>query len=275
MMKQAILMAAAGLLLQGCTTAPITGRSQFVLISEKEAIAKSEPAYLQILAEPAKDGKLNTDPVLNARVQRITGRLIAQAIEIRPETESWDWSMHVVDDPETVNAWAMAGGKMSLYSGLVEQIEPSDDELAQVLGHEIAHALAQHSREQMSRAAATNFGLAIFSASTDNTSAVAGAAILAQVGLGLPHSRDAESEADRIGIELAARAGYNPDAAVTLWQKMGAASGGGGPEWLSTHPAAKNRAKALRKLGAKMRPLYLAASNPPTFAYTSTPIPVN
>ncbi len=274
MIRFPLPLLAATLLLQACGTAPITGRSQLLLISEEQAIEKSAPAYLQMLGEPAREGKLNNDPALNARVERITARLIAQAVQIRPETRDWEWSMHVVDDPQTVNAWAMAGGKMALYSGLVAQLQPSDDELAQVLGHEIAHALAQHTREQMSRAALMGIGAVILATQTDQqTTAVVTAA--ATVGLALPHSREAESEADRIGIELAARAGYNPDAAVTLWQKMGEVSGGGGPEFLSTHPAPGNRAKALRKLGAKMRPLYLAASNPPSFAYRSTPIPVN
>jgi len=124
-----------------CATSP-TGRRQLMLVSEESAIAASRQAYTEMLKPYAQKGKIDNDPALKDRVDRITGRLIAQAIKMRPETKDWDWSIKIIDDPETVNAWAMAGGKMALYTGLVKKIKPTDDELAQVLGHDIAHALA-------------------------------------------------------------------------------------------------------------------------------------
>ena len=136
-------------LIMACATSP-TGRRQLMLVSEESAIAASRQAYVEMLKPYAKKGKIDNNPALKDRVYRITGRLIAQAIKMRPETKSWDWRIKIIDDPETVNAWAMAGGKMALYSGLVEKLNPTDDELAQVLGHEIAHALAKHSAENMS-----------------------------------------------------------------------------------------------------------------------------
>ena len=130
-----------------------------MLVSEDSAIAASKQAYVEMLKPYAQQGKIDNDPALKDRVYRITGRLIAQAIKMRPETGDWDWSIKIIDDPETVNAWAMAGGKMALYTGLVNKIKPTDDELAQVLGHEIAHALAKHSAEKMSVAMASSIGV--------------------------------------------------------------------------------------------------------------------
>ncbi|MCG7956265.1 MAG: M48 family metalloprotease, partial [Candidatus Thiodiazotropha endolucinida] len=135
--------------LVACATSP-TGRKQLMIVSEEMAINSSKTAYTEMLKPYQEEGKLDNDPLLKARVARITGRLIAQAVKLRPETEKWAWSMKVLDDPETVNAWAMAGGKMALYTGLVEKIKPTDDELAQVLAHEISHALAKHTAEKMS-----------------------------------------------------------------------------------------------------------------------------
>jgi predicted Zn-dependent protease len=135
-------------LMVACATSP-TGRPQLVLVSEESAIAASKQAYTQMLKPYADQGKIDSDPALKARVSRITGYLIAQAIEMRPETRNWEWRITIIDDPETVNAWAMAGGKMALYTGLVQQLYATDDELGQVLGHEIAHALAKHSAEKM------------------------------------------------------------------------------------------------------------------------------
>ncbi|MCU7946103.1 MAG: hypothetical protein KZQ72_05585 [Candidatus Thiodiazotropha sp. (ex Cardiolucina cf. quadrata)] len=124
-------VATALLLLIACTTSP-TGRKQLMIISEEAAINSSKTAYVEMLKPYQEGGKLDNNPALITRVERITGRLLAQAIEMRPETRQWAWSMKILDDPKTVNAWAMAGGKMALYSGLVEQVEPTDDELAQV-----------------------------------------------------------------------------------------------------------------------------------------------
>ena len=246
----------------------MTGRKQLLLISEEQAIEASEPAYFEMLKKPAEAGKLDNDPRLKARVETIAGRLIAQAIKFRPETEKWHWSIHVIDDPETVNAWAMAGGRMALYSGLVKKIQPSDDELAQVLGHEIAHALAKHTAEQMSVALATNVAFTIWAARGDHSGlALTGASLAAALAIKLPNSRRAESEADRIGIELAARAGYDPRAAVSLWQKMNKVADAKVPELLSTHPAPETRIENLRKLVPEMMPYYQAPGERPVYRF--------
>ena len=264
-MKIAILALTFLSLLSACATS-LTGRSQFLLFSEDSAIASSKQAYTQLLTPLAEEGKINTDAKLKARVNKITGRIVAQAIILRPETKSWDWEIKVIDDPETVNAWAMAGGKMALYSGLVKQLKPSDDELAQVIGHEISHALAKHSAEKMSIAAASQAGVVAVGIATDQKGvAMSGAALAAGLAITLPNSRTMETEADRIGIELAAKAGYNPEAAATLWDKMGKQSKGSQPQFLSTHPNPSTRESTLKKLAPEMMPYYTAKVKRPTY----------
>ena len=258
-----ILLFAA--LITACATS-ITGRRQLMIVSEDSAIAASKKAYVEMLRPYAEKGEVDNDSVLKNRVYKITGRLIAQAIRIRPETNNWDWSIKIIDDPKTVNAWAMAGGKMALYTGLVEKIKPSDDELAQVLGHEIAHALAKHSAEQMSVAMASQVGvIAVGVATKSDGLALTGASLAAALAVQMPNSRAAESEADRIGIELAAKAGYDPRAAVTLWQKMAKVGGKGPPQFLSTHPAPGNREKTLASLIPQMMPYYEQKGERPAY----------
>jgi predicted Zn-dependent protease len=229
-----------------------------MIVSEDSAIASSKEAYVEMLKPYEQQGKINNDPALKRRVYDITGRLIAQAIKMRPDTSNWEWSIKIIDDPKTVNAWAMAGGKMALYSGLVSQLNPTDDELAQVLGHEIAHALAKHSAEKMSVAMASSIGVATvgIAAGDKKGLALTGAALAAALAVQMPNSRSAESEADRIGIELAAKAGYDPHAAITLWQKMAKVGGKGPPEFLSTHPSPANREKKLAAFVPQMMPYY-------------------
>ena len=237
-----------------------------MIVSEESAIAASKTAYVEMLRPYAEKGEIDNDPILKNRVYKITGRLIAQAIKVRPETKNWDWSIKIIDDPKTVNAWAMAGGKMALYTGLVEQIKPTDDELAQVLGHEIGHALAKHSAEQMSVAMASQIGvMAVGVATKSDGLALTGAALAAALAVQMPYSRTAESEADRIGIELAAKAGYDPHAAVTLWQKMSKVGGSRQPEFLSTHPSPEHREQKLASLIPQMMPYYKQKGERPTY----------
>jgi predicted Zn-dependent protease len=252
-------------LITACATSP-TGRHQLMIVSEESAIAASKTAYVEMLRPYAEKGEIDNDPVLKKRVYKITGRLISQAIKVRPETKSWDWSIKIIDDPKTVNAWAMAGGKMALYTGLVKQIKPTDDELAQVLGHEIGHALAKHSAEQMSIAMASQIGvMAVGVATKSDGLALTGAALAAALAVQMPNSRTAESEADRIGIELAAKAGYDPHAAVTLWQKMSKVGGSRPPEFLSTHPSPGHREQRLASLIPQMMPYYRQKGERPTY----------
>ena len=232
-----------------------------MLVSENEAIQASKQAYVEMLAPLEKQGKLDNDPVVANRIQNITQRLISQAIILRPETKSWNWTVKVIDDPAVINAWCMAGGKMAIYTGLINKLSATDDEIAQVMGHEISHALANHTAERMSVAIASSMGVMAVSVLTEQKGiATASAAVAAKLAVELPNSRTSESEADRIGIELAAKAGYSPHAAVTLWQKMAKAGGGKQLEFLSTHPSPGNREQTLRDLIPQMMPYYDKAS---------------
>jgi len=253
-MKSAlVVIALLAVSLVGCQENPVSGRTQLVLVSEEQAQASSAQAYAQTLSEAQKKGKLSTDAALNNRVKRITDRLIAEAKLMYPPSRDWNWSVAVINEP-TLNAWCMPGGKMAIYTGIVNKLNLSDDEIAQIMGHEISHALLGHGRERMSRALATQGGLLLGSLVAGQDLSALGP--VADIALTLPNSRTAESEADRYGIELAARAGYDPRAAVRLWEKMSAASGNGPPQFLSTHPAPDNRIQALNALVPKMMPLY-------------------
>ncbi len=252
LMTSALLL---GALLAGCATSP-TGRSQLMLISPEAAIVESRKAYLTTVRQLDQEDKLVDDPRLADRVATITGRLVTEAIARYPRSADWEWSVAIIDDPETVNAWCMAGGRMAVYTGLFEKLRLTDDEFAQIMGHEISHALANHTAERMSRAMAINLGVIAAGVSSDSPGlTMTGAALAAKFALELPNSRTAEAEADRLGIELATRAGYAPDAAVSLWQKMGSLGDSRPPEFMSTHPAPENRQRALAELGAEMQAL--------------------
>ena len=239
------LIVVLAMVASACSTSP-TGRSQFMIISPQAAIVQSQKAYADTVKQLGSKDQLSSDHRLADRVQRITGRLVTTAHDHYPSSRSWDWSVALIDDPDTVNAWCMAGGRMAVYTGLFEQLKLSDDEFAQIMGHEIAHALANHTAEQMSRAVAMQIGLSAISAASDgNNAATQGAQLAAVLALQLPNSRTAESEADTIGLELATLAGYDPQAAVSLWRKMGDLNDKRPPEFLSTHPDPSTRLGAL------------------------------
>jgi len=265
-LRRSALLLAMAALVAACATSP-TGRTQLMLVSEQQAIAASRQAYVQEIGKAKQSGKLVSDPKLLRRVQVITERLVAQAVKMRPDSARWEWSVQVIDEPKTVNAWCMAGGRMAIYTGLILKVDPTDDELAQVMGHEIAHALANHTAERMSVAMASQAGVLAAGIFSDNPGqAMAMAAVAAKLAVDLPNSRTAETEADRIGIELAARAGYDPRAAVTLWQKMAKVGGGNGPPaFLSTHPSDAQRQQRLAALVQQMMPYYQAPGPRPTF----------
>jgi predicted Zn-dependent protease len=254
-LQRLVLASASAFLITSCATSP-TGRSQLMLISPEAAIVESRKAYLSTVGELDAQNKLVDDPLMADRVATITGRLVTEAIALYPRTKDWEWSVAIIDDDETVNAWCMAGGRMAAYTGLFEKLQLTDDEFAQIMGHEIAHALANHTAERMSRAIAINAGVIAAGVASDNSAVtLAGAALAAKLALELPNSRVAESEADEIGIELASRAGYDPEAAISLWQKMGSLPGDRPPQFLSTHPAPENRQAALADLVPEMRAL--------------------
>ena len=260
-MRTTLLVSLVAVALSACATSP-TGRSQFLLVSPQAAIVQSEPAYFNTLANFKREGKLLHNPALSDRIQVITGRLVAQAVYYYPWTARWEWSVALVDEPNTINAWCMAGGRMALYSGIVYKLNLSDDEIAHIMGHEISHAIANHTAERMSMAIAQGLAVAAVQVGTEDRNAGDLAGMVANVALSLPNSRAGEAEADEMGMRLTTLAGYEPHAAVTLWQKMARQGGARPPEFLSTHPSPSNRAQRLAAMATQVRPL--APSVPPT-----------
>jgi len=265
-----VALAACAALLAGCETAETTkqgvvgvDRQQRFLVSEKDVEDSAKKQYTAMMADAQKKGALDKDAAQVARVKAIVGRLIPQTAVFRPDATKWAWEAHVLTSSE-VNAWCMPGGKMAIYTGLINKLQATDDELAAVMGHEIAHALREHSREQMSQQALTQTAIGLGGALLgigDMGQSLAG--MVANVTMELPKSRTAEKEADDIGIELAARAGYNPQAAISLWQKMEKLAGSQPPKWLSTHPPHADRVADLQNQAQKVMPLYTAAKGSP------------
>lgn len=261
-LKQLILVASV-LALVSCETVQTTqggvvgvNRQQKMAISAESIEQASSQQYAQLLAEERQKGALNRNAAQANRVRAIAGRLIQQVSAFRPDAQRWNWEVNVLTSPE-VNAWCMPGGKIAVYTGLIEKLQVTDDELAAVMGHEMAHALREHARERASEQAMAGLGISILSA-------VAGVGDMGQQGMeyaymglrGLPNSRSHETEADRVGVELAARAGYDPRAAVALWQKMGQAGGGPTIKFLSTHPSREDRLSDLTTYSQRVMPLY-------------------
>jgi predicted Zn-dependent protease len=258
MKRKLVVTALLAASLAACQENPVSGRKQLTLVSEEQAQSASAQAYTQTLSEAQKQGKLSTDAALNSRVKRITDRLIVQAGSMYPPSREWQWSVAVIDDP-SLNAWCMPGGKMAIYTGIIEKLKLTDDEIGQIMGHEIAHALLGHGRERMSRAIAMQGGMTLGSIVAGRDLSVLSP--VADIALTLPNSRANESEADRYGLELAARAGFDPRTAVRLWEKMSAAGSGAPPQFLSTHPSPDNRIQALNALVPQMMPIYEKARN--------------
>jgi predicted Zn-dependent protease len=260
-----ILIAAIATLATACQTVQTTQpgavgvqRKQLMLVSEQEIEKGAQEAYQQELAKAREQHALNTNREMHDRVQKIAQRLIPQTSAFRPDAARWAWEVNV-QTTDDVNAYCMPGGKIMVYTGLIEKLNATDAELAAVIGHEIAHALREHSRERISRAYAEQLalaGIAVATGASQNTMAIASQ--VSAVTFSLPHSREQEAEADRIGLELMARAGFDPNASVSLWQKM-AKLGGGGPEFLSTHPSGESRIRDLQASIPRVMPLYEAA----------------
>lgn len=232
-------------------------RSQLMMVSAQEVEQASNQQYQQMLAEARRKNALDRDPAAVQRMRRIVSRLSAQTGAFRPDAPSWAWEVHVFTSTE-LNAWCMAGGKMAIYTGLIERLALSDDEIAAVMGHEIAHALREHARERMAKSVATDIGASILGQLIGD-GRYAGAFRFGGDLLTLKFSRSDESEADLVGLDLAARAGFDPRAGITLWQKMAAASRGGQLEFLSTHPSGEHRIREMREQLPKVLPLYEAA----------------
>jgi predicted Zn-dependent protease len=259
----------AALAITGCQTVETT-RGGTVGVDRKQQMSVLTPSpqqvdqaarqqYVQVLGEANKKGKLNVDAKQTERVRAIAQRLIPHTAVFRDDAPRWNWEVNVLASDQ-VNAWCMPGGKIAVYTGLIDKLRITDEELAAVMGHEIAHALREHARERMGRQQAT---------SAATTVAEIGIEIFTGVRLGgltntfgqamfvLPNSRENEQEADRIGVELAARAGYDPRASISLWEKMAKVGGGGAPpQWLSTHPSHETRINDLKDYSMRVLPLY-------------------
>jgi predicted Zn-dependent protease len=234
-------------------------RQQSMLLSSGQVNKSAAQAYQQEMQKAAAKNALNRDAAQTARVRAIAQRLIPATATFRPDAPQWAWEVNVISSGE-VNAWCMPGGKMAVYTGLIEKLKVTDDELAAVMGHEVAHALREHGRERMSQAYAQQIGLSVVGAALGlGQGGMQLAQLATDVTFNLPNSREHEMEADRVGVELAARAGYDPHAAVTLWQKMGQAGGSAPPQFLSTHPSPANRARDLTDYTARVMPLYESA----------------
>ena len=260
--RRELSVALLALLISACATSP-TGRRQLLLVPPVVAIEASAAAYVDTVSQLRDERQLLNDPRLAARVRVTAGRVVAAAVTQYPHTADWDWSVALIDDPDTVNAWCMAGGRMALHSGIVYKLGLTDDELANVFGHEVSHAIANHTAERMSTALITEVGLLAVAHNSDNPEARLAVEVAAMLALTLPNSRAGETEADRMGIELAARAGYDPAAGASLWLKMEEEGGSNPLQFLSTHPSPDNRRQALLDLERQVRPLMPAAPPEP------------
>ncbi|MEE4636189.1 M48 family metallopeptidase [Pseudomonas alliivorans] len=269
-MRQSFALCAlsAALLLGGCqavntTTGDSVGveRKQYMfsMLSTDEVNKMYAQSYQQTVGEASSKGVLDTTSSDAKRVNAIAKRLIAQAPKLRPDSAQWQWEVNLIKSDD-LNANCGPGGKIIFFTGLIDTLKLTDDEIAAVMGHEIAHALREHGREAMSKAygvAMAKQGAGALLGLGQDTMALADTAV--NYSMTLPNSRSNENEADLLGLELAARAGYNPNAAITLWQKMTQNAGGSQPEFMSTHPASEHRIASLQAAIPKVMPLYQSA----------------
>lgn len=254
MLKRALLFSFLGLIWYACATVAVTGRQQLNLVSNAEIIPMANQAYDSIL----RNSKLSNDQQqtamvknVGARIQRAVDRYMADH-NASSELEGFQWEFNLIDDPKTVNAWCMPGGKVAFYTGIMP-ICKTEAGVAVVMGHEVAHAIANHGRERMSQGLVANGLLGTLGAALGQNPTLTKQIFYQAVGVGaqvgmLKFSRTQESEADRIGLIFMAMAGYDPNEAVSFWERMDAMSGGGAPpEWLSTHPSHNTRISDLKK----------------------------
>lgn len=232
-------------------------RRQLLLASDEEVLQFSIDEYNKELEKAKNAGILDTNKKQLARLQRIADRLIAQVGSYREDALNWNWEVHIIDSQE-MNAYAMAGGKIMFYSAMLNK-DFSDDEIAAIMGHEIAHALREHSRESLSNEVATQAGIGIVAnvlGLSENQINIAQQ--VGEIGINRRHSRVQESEADKIGLVLMAKAGYNPESAITLWQKFSQMNEHFELEFLSTHPSHETRISQLQALLPQVMPYYTA-----------------
>jgi predicted Zn-dependent protease len=249
---------------QGTGLAEDVGRqSRFTkLVPAEQVEAAAAQQYQQMMREAAAQRGLagNDNPQLQ-RLQAIAQRIVPFARPWNARAEKWRWEVNLLNSAQ-VNAFCMPGGKIAFYFGILQKLQLSDDEVATIMGHEVAHALREHARERMGKTAATRIGAGLLSSLLGLGSA--GDTLLNMGGqlLTLKFSREDETEADLVGLDLSARAGYDPGAGVTLWQKMMAANKGAPPQFLSTHPAGETRIRDIQAKLPKVQPIYQAAAKP-------------
>lgn len=256
-------MLAAGATAAGSALAQVdVGASSSLrkLVPAETLETSARQQYTQVLADARAKGALAPDghPQLQ-RLHAIAQRLIPHTAQWNPRSRDWKWQVNLIGSKQ-INAWCMPGGKIAFYTGILDQLKLSDDEAAMIMGHEMAHALREHARERLAKSQATSFGLSIASQLLGLGSLGDVAANLGTQLLTLKYSRDDETESDLVGLEIAARAGYKPEASVSLWQKMQAASGNGSPSFLSTHPSGANRIQELEANLPKVQQLYQQAA---------------
>ncbi|SFB86728.1 Zn-dependent protease with chaperone function [Polaromonas sp. OV174] len=264
--RRAFLLAAAGATAAAVATplqaqvnvGPASGLRNLVPADELEGAATQE--YDKLLAEARAKGTLAapSSPQLQ-RLRKIAQRLVPQTAQWNDRAKDWRWEVNLISSKE-LNAFCMPGGKIAFYTGILEQLKLSDDEAAMIMGHEMAHALREHARARIAKSQGTGTLLSLGAQLLGLGQLGDVAASIGTQLLTLRFSRDDETDADLVGLELAARAGYNPQAAVSLWEKMGQASAGaGGPSFLSTHPSGPDRIQQLQSNVPKVQGLYLRA----------------
>ena len=252
MIKKTAILFITILMYQGCATVPVTGRRQMSLVSNEEIIPMATEQYGKVL----KEGKLSTDRQQTALVKSV-GVRIQKAVEeymaskgLSNELSGFNWEFNLLDDPQTVNAWCMPGGKVAFYTGIMP-ICKDEAGVAVVMGHEVAHAIANHGRERMSQGLVAEFGLSTISGAMGQNPRMTNQIFMQAIGMGtqvgmLKFSRQHESEADKIGLIFMSIAGYDPNEAPKFWERMAAQSNGAPPEWLSTHPSNETRISDLK-----------------------------
>ncbi|WP_396434592.1 M48 family metallopeptidase [Limnohabitans sp.] len=256
--RRAFLLAsgatAAGSALAQVNVGSSSGLRKLVPAETLEVSARQQ--YAQVLAGAKAQGALAPDdhPQLK-RLRGVAQKLIPHTAPWNQRSLDWKWQVNLIGSKQ-INAWCMPGGKIAFYTGILNQLKLNDDEVAMIMGHEMAHALREHARERLAKTQATSFGLSIASQLLGLGSLGDTAASLGTQLLTLKYSRDDETESDLVGLEIAARGGYRPEASVSLWQKMQAASGNGSPNFLSTHPSGKNRIQDLQANLPKVQHLY-------------------
>ena len=253
MLKNASILLLLGLFIYACANVPVTGRQQLNLVSNSEIIPMVNQQYDSIVHHARLSSDANQTQMVKTvglKIQRAVEKYMADN-NLSSQLDGFKWEFNLIDDPKTVNAWCMPGGKVAFYTGIMP-ICKDESGVAVVMGHEVAHAIANHGRERMSQGLVANMGLSTIGAAMGQNPTMTKQLLMQAVGMGtqigmLKFSRQHESEADRIGLIFMSMAGYDPNTAVSFWERMDQMSGGNAPpEWLSTHPSHSTRISDLK-----------------------------